>query len=196
MSDGELLEKLAALVPAPRFHLVRYFGILASAAKQRPSIVPVPPPASGVGILRTSRHLEKRKATCAQLQLVPTDGENFRRRCAGMSALRRPDAYSRRYRRSLPRSQDSRLSRPALTATPRCSRSPEPTPRTRILSQPNRLRRRVPAMHPWRQSGMQIPPYLNPCALGKRLCDPKDGIPRPESELLSLPFHNFWIGQG
>src|SRR5947208_1217376 len=39
MSDGELVEKLAALVPAPRFHLVRYFGILASAAKQRPSIV-------------------------------------------------------------------------------------------------------------------------------------------------------------
>ena len=25
MSDGELLEKLAALVPAPRFHLVRYY---------------------------------------------------------------------------------------------------------------------------------------------------------------------------
>src|SRR5437870_9732661 len=46
MSDGELLEKLAALVPAPRFHLVRYFGILASAAKQRASIVPLPPPAS------------------------------------------------------------------------------------------------------------------------------------------------------
>jgi hypothetical protein len=45
MSDGELLEKLAALVPAPRFHLVRYFGILASAAKQRASIVPLPPPA-------------------------------------------------------------------------------------------------------------------------------------------------------
>src|SRR5437870_13872025 len=47
MSDGELLEKLAALVPAPRFHLARHFGILASAAKQRPSIVPVPPPAPG-----------------------------------------------------------------------------------------------------------------------------------------------------
>ena len=46
MSDDELVEKLAALVPAPRFHLVRYFGILASAAKQRPSIVPVPPPAA------------------------------------------------------------------------------------------------------------------------------------------------------
>ena len=48
MSGGELVEKLAALVPAPRFHLVRYFGILASAAKQRPSIVPVSPPASRV----------------------------------------------------------------------------------------------------------------------------------------------------
>ena len=46
LSDSELLEKLSALVPAPRFHLVRYFGILASAAKLRPSIVPVPPPAS------------------------------------------------------------------------------------------------------------------------------------------------------
>src|SRR5207249_8365041 len=30
MSDGQLVEKLAALVPAPRFQLVRYFGILAS----------------------------------------------------------------------------------------------------------------------------------------------------------------------
>ena len=48
MSDGELLEKLAVLVPAPRLHLVRYFGILASAAKQRASIVPFPPPPSRV----------------------------------------------------------------------------------------------------------------------------------------------------
>src|SRR5438132_6862271 len=70
---------------------------------------------------------------CAQLQLVPIDGENFRRGCAGMSTLRRPDAYSCRYRRSLCRSQDSRLSRPALTATPGCSRSPEPTPRNRRI---------------------------------------------------------------
>ena len=46
MSDGELVEKLVALVPAPRFHLIRYYGILASAAKRRASIVPLPPPAS------------------------------------------------------------------------------------------------------------------------------------------------------
>ncbi len=61
MSDGELLEKLAALVPAPRFHLVRYFGILASAAKQRPSIVPVPPPASGVESCGHRDNSEKEK---------------------------------------------------------------------------------------------------------------------------------------
>jgi hypothetical protein len=42
MTDAELIEKLAALVPAPRFHLVRSFGILASAAKHRASIVPSP----------------------------------------------------------------------------------------------------------------------------------------------------------
>src|SRR3989449_11223100 len=36
----EFLEKLAALVPTPRAHLVRYHGLLAPAAKWRPSIVP------------------------------------------------------------------------------------------------------------------------------------------------------------
>ena len=36
----ELLEKLSALVPAPRTHLVRYSGILAPAAKWRALIVP------------------------------------------------------------------------------------------------------------------------------------------------------------
>src|SRR5438876_995135 len=100
-----------------------------TAALYRPGLASSVSPA----ILWTSRYLRKRKAACAQLQLVPTDGENFRRGCAGMSALRRPDAYSGRYRRSLRRSQDSRLSRPALTATPGCSRSPEPTPRNRRI---------------------------------------------------------------
>ncbi len=39
----ELLEKLSALVPAPRTHLVRYSGILAPAAKWRALIVPAEP---------------------------------------------------------------------------------------------------------------------------------------------------------
>jgi len=37
----ELLEKLAALVPRPKIHLVRYHGILAPAAKSRAAIVPL-----------------------------------------------------------------------------------------------------------------------------------------------------------
>jgi hypothetical protein len=36
----ELLERLAALVPTPRAHLTRYFGILAPAAPARPLVVP------------------------------------------------------------------------------------------------------------------------------------------------------------
>jgi hypothetical protein len=40
---GELVEKLAALVPPPRFNLVRYHGILAPSAAWRPLVVPEPP---------------------------------------------------------------------------------------------------------------------------------------------------------
>lgn len=39
-----LLCRLLALVPAPRFHTVRYFGVLSAASKWRPLIVPKPPP--------------------------------------------------------------------------------------------------------------------------------------------------------
>jgi hypothetical protein len=37
---GELVEKLAALVPPPRFHLVRYHGILGPCASRRGRVVP------------------------------------------------------------------------------------------------------------------------------------------------------------
>ena len=37
-----LLCRLVALVPAPRFHTVRYLGVLAAASKWRPFIVPKP----------------------------------------------------------------------------------------------------------------------------------------------------------
>src|SRR4030042_6067405 len=37
---GELVEKLAALVPPPRFNLLRYHGILAPSAAWRPLVVP------------------------------------------------------------------------------------------------------------------------------------------------------------
>ena len=39
----ELLEKLTALVPPPRFHLLRYHGVLAPRARARDLIVPAQP---------------------------------------------------------------------------------------------------------------------------------------------------------
>jgi len=36
----ELMERLAALVPPPRFNVTRYYGVLAPAATFRPSVVP------------------------------------------------------------------------------------------------------------------------------------------------------------
>ena len=39
----ELLEKRAALVPPPRFHLLRYHGVLAPWARARERIVPAQP---------------------------------------------------------------------------------------------------------------------------------------------------------
>ncbi len=43
LSPMELLEKLAALVPPPRFHLLRYHGVLAPRARDRGRIVPAKP---------------------------------------------------------------------------------------------------------------------------------------------------------
>jgi hypothetical protein len=40
----ELIEKVAALVPRPRYHIVHYYGVLAPAAKWRRGIVPGPTP--------------------------------------------------------------------------------------------------------------------------------------------------------
>jgi len=42
----ELVEKLAAIVPPPRIHMVRYHGVLAPRAACRRAIVPAMPPAS------------------------------------------------------------------------------------------------------------------------------------------------------
>ena len=37
------MERLAALVPRPRLHLIRFHGVLAPNAKLRSQIVPAPP---------------------------------------------------------------------------------------------------------------------------------------------------------
>ncbi len=40
MSPLEFLQRLAALVPRPRLHLIRFHGVLAPNAKLRPAIIP------------------------------------------------------------------------------------------------------------------------------------------------------------
>ena len=45
MSPLEFMQGLAALVPRPRLHLIRFHGVLAPNAKLRALMVPQPPPA-------------------------------------------------------------------------------------------------------------------------------------------------------
>ena len=45
MSPLEFMQRLAALVPRPRLHLIRFHGVLAPNAKLRPLVVPRGPPA-------------------------------------------------------------------------------------------------------------------------------------------------------
>jgi hypothetical protein len=40
MSPLEFMQRLAALVPRPRLHLIRFHGVLAPNAKLRPLVVP------------------------------------------------------------------------------------------------------------------------------------------------------------
>jgi putative transposase len=42
MSPLEFMQRLAALVPRPRLHLIRFHGVLAPHAKMRAAIVPIP----------------------------------------------------------------------------------------------------------------------------------------------------------
>jgi hypothetical protein len=42
MSPLDLMERLAALVPRPRLHLIRFHGVLAPHARPRPEIIPSP----------------------------------------------------------------------------------------------------------------------------------------------------------
>jgi hypothetical protein len=47
MSPLEFMQRLAALVPRPRLHLIRYHGVLAPNARLRPLVVPQEPEVQG-----------------------------------------------------------------------------------------------------------------------------------------------------
>jgi len=83
------MHKLSALVPAPRRHLVRYFGVLSSASPLRWEVVPSPPislPAS-TRILSTSSVSPARRATWADLLRRVCDVDALK--CPGCGGLLR-----------------------------------------------------------------------------------------------------------
>jgi len=43
MSPLEFMQRLAALVPRPRLHLIRFHGVLAPNARLRPEVIPSVP---------------------------------------------------------------------------------------------------------------------------------------------------------
>ena len=49
MSPMEFMQRLAALVPRPRLHLIRSHGVLAPNAKLRSVVVPAPAQSTAVG---------------------------------------------------------------------------------------------------------------------------------------------------
>jgi hypothetical protein len=49
MSHLQFMQRLAALVPRPRLHLIRFHGVLAPNAKLRSQVVPAPEQATTVG---------------------------------------------------------------------------------------------------------------------------------------------------
>ena len=49
LTPMEFMQRLAALVPRPRLHLIRFHGVLAPNAKLRSQVVPVPPARTTVG---------------------------------------------------------------------------------------------------------------------------------------------------
>jgi Putative transposase len=49
LTPMEFMQRLAALVPRPRLHLIRFHGVLAPNAKLRSQVVPAPPPATTEG---------------------------------------------------------------------------------------------------------------------------------------------------
>ena len=77
LSPTELIEKLAALVPPPRTHLIRYHGVLAPAAADRARIVPGP------------SDLTEAETTAEQVEPVPSASPSHRHRVAWATLLAR-----------------------------------------------------------------------------------------------------------
>jgi Putative transposase len=85
MEPLEFMERLAALVPRPRLHLIRFHGVLAPDAKLRSQIVPAPaPPAT-----ESPSEDAHGQGTPARISWGPAAQTRLRRRRGTLSQLRR-----------------------------------------------------------------------------------------------------------
>jgi hypothetical protein len=85
MEPLEFMERLAALVPRPRLHLIRFHGVLAPNAKLRSKIVPAP---ASPATESPSEDAHGRGAP-ARISWGPAAQTRLRRRRGTMSQLRR-----------------------------------------------------------------------------------------------------------
>ena len=100
MARLELIEKLAALVPRPRYHIIHFYGVFAPAAKWRSSIVPDPPPQTCTHGSKTESELRRKNYTWAQLMARTFQFDVLEcPRCSGrmkiLAAIESPELASR-----------------------------------------------------------------------------------------------------
>jgi hypothetical protein len=93
MSPLEFMQRLAALVPRPRLHLIRFHGVLAPNAKLRPLVVPQGPPAQEEAATEAAAARRVRSRACpgpaAPHQLGAAAQARVRHRHAALPELRR-----------------------------------------------------------------------------------------------------------
>ena len=70
MSPLEFMQRLAALVPRPRLHLIRFHGALAPNAKLRAAIVPIPPAHTTTGHTGDCTHAHGARACMTWARLL------------------------------------------------------------------------------------------------------------------------------
>jgi len=157
MSPLEFMQRLAALIPRPRLHLIRFHGVLAPNARLRPEIIPSvplnahpqptpaePPPPAALARLSWARLLTKPPGAVLNGERRPEGpkpGRAFVNGCFNigtLSPLRRPLEDHRRHRTSSRDRQDPHPSRLARPGTARIARAV-------IRSIPNGL---IPARDP------------------------------------------------
>ena len=88
LTPMEFMQRLAALVPRPRLHLIRFHGVLAPNAKLRSKVVPTPAPQTTAGESDcTHQHSASLRMTWARLLKRVFDIDVERCQCGGKLKL-------------------------------------------------------------------------------------------------------------